>query len=475
MKVATITLDMSRPTFLLLAVLTFFGCQQQVNQNQSTNITIIGAPSAMVSLLDQQLIGKHQLIKPSESGEKETTYTFDSLDQHYLRLSSPIPLNLIISSGDELTIDLSGDEPVFLGKGSEKSQLVYAFDRMTKDILEPYGDPNQWIESMDENAYLARINEIQMTLQSTADSLLKSHNNKSQWVEEWVFQTITFRVAKYIESYTLSTVETKFSLLESKLESLLPLDPSILNYPSLANQWAFTLTQLHILLPQFQKGEFDISGDTIITNTLEYEQDINMKQIMLAAALESELKSFDVSLTEKYKSEIDQTLQIATLSNSINQLYDEAKRYLASNANYTEGGYVGDYDVNEALDQILLENKGKVIYMDIWATWCKPCLEEFKVSDEFKSNFDPKKISYLYVGARSPESAWRAIANKYKLHGTHLLLNEEQFNEFTERYPIGFFPSYYIIDQRGNTTGDKAYLSPSQPQTITEISGLLSK
>ena len=45
----------------------------------------------------------------------------------------------------------------------------------------------------------------------------------------------------------------------------------------------------------------------------------------------------------------------------------------------------------------LTELKGKVIYLDFWATWCSPCLMQMKNSKSWKAKFKNKDVVFLYL------------------------------------------------------------------------------
>ena len=44
----------------------------------------------------------------------------------------------------------------------------------------------------------------------------------------------------------------------------------------------------------------------------------------------------------------------------------------------------------ETLDKIISDNKDKVILFNYWATWCKPCVDEFPALMEIQKNYKDK-------------------------------------------------------------------------------------
>ena len=43
---------------------------------------------------------------------------------------------------------------------------------------------------------------------------------------------------------------------------------------------------------------------------------------------------------------------------------------------------IHDYAAIQSIGQLTSLFNGKPVYIDLWATWCEPCLDEFKYSRE---------------------------------------------------------------------------------------------
>ena len=54
------------------------------------------------------------------------------------------------------------------------------------------------------------------------------------------------------------------------------------------------------------------------------------------------------------------------------------------------------YQIN-SINQLLYQFKGKPVFIDLWATWCEPCLEEFRYNEQLHSFLDKKQIEMIYV------------------------------------------------------------------------------
>ena len=64
-------------------------------------------------------------------------------------------------------------------------------------------------------------------------------------------------------------------------------------------------------------------------------------------------------------------------------------------------------DGKAIIDKIIEPYKGKIVYMDIWGTWCQPCINATKSSPKLKEAVKDYDIVYVYFAGQSEEIAWK--------------------------------------------------------------------
>lgn len=95
--------------------------------------------------------------------------------------------------------------------------------------------------------------------------------------------------------------------------------------------------------------------------------------------------------------------------------------------------------------------KGKVILVDVWATWCGPCRMANAQMEPVKAQFSDKDVVFLYLaGENSPENTWKNMITDMKGH--HYRVNQAQWDYLSNSLNVRGVPTYIIIDRTGNHT-----------------------
>jgi len=106
----------------------------------------------------------------------------------------------------------------------------------------------------------------------------------------------------------------------------------------------------------------------------------------------------------------------------------------------------------------LKDFKGKVVYIDVWASWCGPCLEEIPHVKKLHSAFQKNKVIFLNVSIDRSREAWKKrIGNEKDWLGTHIILDERQTDTFAKKYKLRGIPRYLLIDQTGKIISADAF------------------
>jgi cytochrome c biogenesis protein CcmG/thiol:disulfide interchange protein DsbE len=106
---------------------------------------------------------------------------------------------------------------------------------------------------------------------------------------------------------------------------------------------------------------------------------------------------------------------------------------------------------SEGRDFNLASQKGKVILLDFWATWCPPCKVEIPWFVEFQEKYGPRGFIVIGVSVDDPASTLKPFGEKFKVN--YPLLVGDGRNDI--KGPRGYnaawgLPKTFVIGRDGN-------------------------
>jgi thiol-disulfide isomerase/thioredoxin len=137
--------------------------------------------------------------------------------------------------------------------------------------------------------------------------------------------------------------------------------------------------------------------------------------------------------------------------------------------------FVQDYAHMDSIQQFLEGHKGQAVFIDLWATWCEPCLDEFRYSYDLHRFLAGHDINLLYISfdQDGSDSLWRKDVDKFQLSGYHIRANKRLQDNLTMMIwgatDLYSMPCYLLFDKRGVLV-DKSLPEPdSGPRLYKQI------
>lgn len=110
----------------------------------------------------------------------------------------------------------------------------------------------------------------------------------------------------------------------------------------------------------------------------------------------------------------------------------------------------------------LSDYKGKVVFLNFWATWCPPCREEMPHIEEIYKEYGYNKNDVIILGAASPATAENPSPQDESEEKIKAFLTKNNYTfpvvfdvkgEIFRNYYINAFPTTFMIDREGNIMG----------------------
>ena len=121
----------------------------------------------------------------------------------------------------------------------------------------------------------------------------------------------------------------------------------------------------------------------------------------------------------------------------------------------------------------LSDYRGKLVFLNFWATWCKPCVDEMPAMETLKNKFKDRKFQMLAV---TVDNRWNEVNEFYKQYN----LTIPAYLDPGQRIAKGLYkttgiPETFLIDGNGFVIQHTWAARWADPQIMAKVESLIQR
>ncbi|WP_430411330.1 TlpA family protein disulfide reductase [Kordia sp.] len=453
--------------FLLIAIM-FLSCKEdKVSKKEVEKIVKL---DKVVLIFNQRSYKKDTLYASDGSytlkRDKPISYTNSNtyekvfLNPHNVHKSDTITINtdtpLVINHryhfyydssykvnvGDTIVFNYPNDAPyVSILNSTKKNDYNVEVDynlshAVYKGAIEFYDEHDKRFRTQEEKkAYRNVLKENIIKKEETLDSLYALKKLSNDYYS-FLKTTIHYK-NKIIHS------DYKADEIELKNDSLL----FIQSYQHFLNSFTFK----HFDISYFKKGYQSTPDYLSLYDSIEHSSLFSkkIKNYLLYNTTRNIIKNYDQSKVTKYSNRFKQEVKDSILVNRI--LEDFLLDFSSLKTETADVNLTNLAKERKTLNEVIQSHKGKIIYVDFWASWCVPCREVMPDSKKLIQEYEDKNIVFLFVSIDTNFKSWKKAAKDeniiYYKHSL-LAINYPKATFFRE-LQLKTIPRYLIFDADG--------------------------
>jgi thiol-disulfide isomerase/thioredoxin len=104
---------------------------------------------------------------------------------------------------------------------------------------------------------------------------------------------------------------------------------------------------------------------------------------------------------------------------------------------------------NQAIsfEEILKQNKGKTVVIEVWASWCSDCIKSMPQVKNLKEKFP--EVAFVNLSCDKTFEAWKSGIEKHEVTGENYLIKDGMKGEFGTSIKLDWIPRFIVINKEG--------------------------
>lgn len=114
----------------------------------------------------------------------------------------------------------------------------------------------------------------------------------------------------------------------------------------------------------------------------------------------------------------------------------------------------------------LSDFKGKILFLDFWATWCPPCVISSPEVEKLHQEYNGKNVEVMSVSLDDSADAVKRYVAQKKYKNRMVMVGGSGIDV---HYRVSAIPAFYVIDQKGYIAGYWAGYAPGNPTKWRQV------
>lgn len=436
---------MKRTFYLFFALLAVAACSTKEPKVSIFSGQIINPADNIAFLISE---GVTDTISLNEDGtfSKEITLSHPS----YFTLKNGRGSTIIFAlPGEDLkaTINLKdpSETPVFEGKTADINQYIHKVSAIARSIAPKYRE----LYSAPRDIFVLKLDSIK----NEYSTLLKNSDIHNKSFLELENARIGYMIRNLLHDYPVykSYFAPEDSVnYEDDYKFSENIDYNKPEHLHIAAYADLIMKNFQLLFQSISSAEQNVGKSEFEKMVIYFEKVdslVSDSKIRDFIKHNSVIEAIQWSSLEVSKNVVEHFLRSASTESYRNIVANAFARrmLLAPGANAPEFTLTGI----DGAEYSLKDFRGKLVYIDFWATWCRPCLMEIPHLTKLKEAYKNKPIAFVAISVDSDKSAWEEMVKRDKLSGYQLYAENNWQSETAKNYQVRGIPTFVLIDGEG--------------------------
>lgn len=352
------------------------------------------------------------------------------------------------------------------GEGSKASAFLYSLDLKLKKPL------REELVKMKVDSFAAIMNNIEQNTSGDIENFIANNSPSDKFIERIKLKQKVELAIKYLNftkyhQYSNSQDKPIPSFFQEYIDAI-PLDDE---------ENCKEISEYRYFLYQYHQDNIDkkMKASGLKRETVAYINQLADEIIALNAPQEikDDIARWEFSVFYKRPDSLRQVYRARYGDVVKNQEYiDEFEKAVAILEKLKPGNIAPTFNYPDINGEMVASElfKGKVIYIDVWAIWCGPCIYEIPHLKKLEAELQDEHIVFVSISIDydKDKGAWEKMVIEKELGGYQLYAKGVWESKIAKDYNIRGIPYFIIIDKEGKLVEVFA-TRPSDPKTKEKL------